>query len=144
MIKVKKEHINAKLPTRNNNTDAGADLYSVENITIPPQSRALVSTGISVSLPKDDRMGLYGRIAPRSGLAFKHGIDVLAGVIDNDYRGIVGVVLINTDKEKTFEVKVGDRIAQLIIEAHYNYPFTEVADLDDTIRSNNGFGSSGT
>lgn len=144
MIKVKREHPNAQIPTRNNPTDAGADLYAVDSITIAPQSRALVSTGISIELPKDKDKGLYARIAPRSGLAFKHGIDVLAGVIDNDYRGIIGVVLINTDKDKAFEIKAGDRVAQLIVEAHYNYPFVESGELNNTERSNNGFGSSGT
>jgi len=141
MIKVKKEHINAKLPTRANPGDAGADLYSVENITIPPQSRTLVSTGISIELPQDN---LYGRIAPRSGLAFKNGIDVLAGVIDNGYRGIIGVVLINTDKEKSFEIKIGDRIAQLIIETYHPLSFSEINELGNTSRSDKGFGSSGT
>lgn len=140
MIKVKKEHVNAKLPTRANPGDAGADLYSVENITIPPQSRTLVSTGISIELPQDN---LYGRIAPRSGLAFKNGIDVLAGVIDNGYRGIVGVVLINTDKEKPFEIKIGDRIAQLIIETYHPLSFLEIGELGNTSRSDKGFGSSG-
>jgi dUTP pyrophosphatase len=141
MIKVKKEHANAKLPTRANPEDAGADLYSVENITIPPQSRTLVSTGISIELPQDN---LYGRIAPRSGLAFKNGIDVLAGVIDNGYRGIIGVVLINTDKEKPFEIKIGDRIAQLIVETYHPLSFLEIDELGNTSRSDKGFGSSGS
>ena len=140
MIKVKIVHPNGKLPTKANPNDAGADLYSVENIIIPPQSRALVSTGISIELPNTN---VYGRIAPRSGLAFKNGIDVLAGVIDNGYTGIVGVVLINTDSQKPFEVKIGDRIAQLIIETYHDFSFVESESLNYTNRSDKGFGSSG-
>jgi dUTP pyrophosphatase len=141
MIKVKKEHPDAIIPTRANNNDAGADLYSVVDVKIPPLSRVLVSTGISIQLPTDN---LYARVAPRSGLAVKYGIDVLAGVIDNGYRGIVGVVLFNTDKDNTFEVKKGDRIAQLIIENYHPLFFSEVDNLNESDRGNNGFGSSGT
>ena len=141
MIKVKKVHPDAQLPKRANNTDAGADLYSVENMVIPPQSRALVSTGITIELPETN---VYARVAPRSGLAVKNGVDVLAGVVDNGYRGVIGVVLLNTDKEKSFEVKVGDRIAQLIIENYHTLSFIEAEDLNSTTRSDNGFGSSGT
>ena len=139
MIRIKKVDPEAKVPSRANPTDAGADLCSVENITIAPQSRVLVSTGISLQIPD----GYYGRVAPRSGLAVKNGIDVLAGVIDSGYRGVVGVVLYNTDKEKSFEVKKGDRIAQIIFEQHWNFSFKETDDLIDSERSINGFGSSG-
>ena len=141
MIKVKKVHPDAQLPKRANNTDAGADLYSVENMVIPPQSRALVSTGITIELPETN---VYARVAPRSGLAVKNGVDVLAGVVDNGYRGVIGVVLLNTDREKSFEVKVGDRIAQLIIENYHTLSFIEAEELNSTTRSDNGFGSSGT
>ena len=139
MIRIKKVHPEAKIPYRANPTDAGADLCSVENLLIPPQSRTLVSTGISLQIPS----GYYGRVAPRSGIAVKNGIDVLAGVIDSGYRGIVCVVLYNTDKEKSFEVKSGDRIAQIIFEQHWNFSFKETDDLVDSERSINGFGSSG-
>ena len=135
----KKLDPNASLPSRNNVSDAGADLRSIENITIPPLSRALINTGLSLEIP----YGFYGRIAPRSGLAVKHGIDVLAGVIDSSYRGPLGVVLYNTDKDKDFVVNIGDRIAQIIFEQHWNFKMEEVSDLSDTSRSNNGFGSSG-
>jgi dUTP pyrophosphatase len=80
-------------------------------MTIPARGRALVPTDISISVP----VGTYGRVAPRSGLANKHGIDTMAGVIDADYRGPVGVILANLS-DVDFEVKVGDRIAQLIVE----------------------------
>lgn len=141
MIKVKKEHELAIIPTRSNPGDAGADLYSVENIILQPQSRAVVSTGISIEITY---RGVYARIAPRSGLAAKHGIDVLAGVVDSGYRGVIGVVLLNTDKEHAYEIKPGDRIAQLIIENCFDLPFIETENLDDSNRSTLGFGSTGT
>jgi dUTP pyrophosphatase len=129
----------ATLPSRNNVSDAGADLRSIENVIIPPLSRALINTGLSLEIP----YGFYGRIAPRSGLAVKNGIDVLAGVVDSSYRGPLGIVLYNTDKDKEFVVNIGDRIAQIIFEQHWNFKMEEVSDLSDTSRSNNGFGSSG-
>jgi dUTP pyrophosphatase len=139
MIKIKKLHELALIPKRNTSTDAGADLYSVQDLVIPPLSRALVSTGISIEIPE----GFYGRIAPRSGLAVKNGIDVLAGVCDSSYRGEIKVVLINTDTEIPFEVTYGDKIAQLIIEQHFNFNFIEVEELDSSERGESGFGSSG-
>jgi dUTP pyrophosphatase len=140
MIKVKKIHPLATIPKRANETDAGADLYSIENIDIPPLSRALIHTGISLEIPSQS---IYGRIAPRSGLALKRGIDVLAGVVDSGYRGEICVLLFNTDKDNTYEIKQGDRIAQIIFEQHLCLPLTEVEDLTDSNRSVNGFGSSG-
>lgn len=139
MIKVKKLHELAIIPKRNTSTDAGADLYSVQNITIPPQSRAIVSTGVSIEIPE----GFYGRIAPRSGLAVKHGIDILAGVCDSSYRGEIKIVIINTDKENDFDITYGDKIAQIIIEQHFNFNFIESEELSESIRGDNGFGSSG-
>lgn len=141
MIKFVKTHPEAKMPFRANPNDAGADLFSVDDIVIPPLSRALVNTGISIELPNNN---VYARIAPRSGLAVKKGIDVLAGVVDNGYRGVIGVVLYNTDQHEPFEIKRGDRIAQLIVEAYYPLDFVEVESLSETIRSDKGFGASGT
>ncbi|XP_032199531.1 deoxyuridine 5'-triphosphate nucleotidohydrolase, mitochondrial isoform X1 [Mustela erminea] len=111
------EHATA--PTKGSARAAGYDLYSAYDYTLPPMEKALVKTDIQVALPS----GCYGRVAPRSGLAAKHFIDVGAGVIDEDYRGNVGVVLFNFGKEK-FEVKKGDRIAQLICERIF-YPEIE-------------------
>jgi dUTP pyrophosphatase len=111
-IKIKLLNEDAKIPTRANLTDAGADLYSSENVEIDTGCRKLISTGIFLEIPE----GYYGRIAPRSGLAVKNGIDTLAGVIDSSYRGEVKVALLNTDKDFSFHIKKGDRIAQLIIE----------------------------
>jgi dUTP pyrophosphatase len=129
----------SKVPTRANSTDAGADLYSIENVMVPPLERKLISTGISVKIPD----GHYGRIAPRSGLAYKNGIDVLAGVIDSEYTGEIKVILYNTDKNNYHKVSLGDKIAQIIIEKHYNFDFELVDELDQTDRGIKGFGSSG-
>jgi dUTP pyrophosphatase len=124
---------------RANPSDAGADIASAEDKSIPPLSRAMVKTGLSVEIPE----GYYGRIAPRSGLAHKNGIDVLAGVVDSSYRGEIRVILYNTDKEETVQVRSGDRIAQMIVERHYNFEFVEVEDLSVTERGEGGFGSTG-
>jgi dUTP pyrophosphatase len=129
----------AKTPSRANIDDAGADLYSVEDMVIFPLTRKLVRTGIAISMPS----GIYGRIAPRSGLAFKNGIDVLAGVIDPGYRGEIGVVLYNTDQNNMFKISCGDRIAQIIFETYYSVTFQETHSLEETSRSDCGFGSSG-
>jgi dUTP pyrophosphatase len=138
-IKVKKTRASAVVPKRAHPTDAGADLHSLEEIIIQPMERRAVSTGICLEIPE----GHYGRVAPRSGLAVRHGIDVLAGVVDSSYRGEIKVVLHNTDKAESFRVGRGDKIAQIIIERHYNLEFREVEDLSETDRGEGGFGSSG-
>ncbi|XP_054070320.1 deoxyuridine 5'-triphosphate nucleotidohydrolase, mitochondrial isoform X1 [Rissa tridactyla] len=129
---------NASTPSRGSARAAGYDLYSAYDCVIPPMEKAVVKTDIQIALPS----GCYGRVAPRSGLAAKHFIDVGAGVIDEDYRGNVGVVLFNFGKE-TFEVKKGDRIAQLICERIFYPELEEVQTLDDTERGEGGFGSTG-
>jgi len=142
-MKIKLLHENAKVPLRANPEDAGADLFSVEDCSIGPGERKIIPTGISVKLPEVvGSGGYYGRIAPRSGLAAKNGIDVLAGVIDSTYTGEIKVVLLNTG-DKVFEIKSGDRIAQLIIEKHYNFNFEVVSELPKTERGSGGFGSTG-
>jgi len=140
IIKFNKLNKNAKTPNRANCSDAGADLFSVEKQILQPLERKLVSTGITLEIPE----GHYGRIAPRSGIAVKNGIDVLAGVIDSGYRGEIKVVLFNSDKSNTFFVEPGDRIAQIIIEKYYNFEFVEVVEeLANSNRGQNGFGSTG-
>lgn len=132
---------NAKLPVRSSTGAAGYDLASVVDVVVPARGKCLVSTGLQILLPA----GTYGRIAPRSGLAWKHHIDVGAGVIDADYRGIVKVVLFN-HSEEDFAVTSGDRVAQLIIEQIMTPNVEEVqnaADLDLTARGSGGFGSTG-
>jgi dUTP pyrophosphatase len=135
---VKKLVENAAIPTRGSEGAAGYDIASVENTVIPALGRAAVSTGISIRVPD----GTYGRIAPRSGLAYKYGIDVLAGVIDSDYTGEVKVILYNTS-ERDYIVKSGDRIAQLVLEQIVTPDVAVVLDLNDTTRGSGGFGSTG-
>lgn len=138
-IKVKILCPEGKTPARSNPSDAGADLFSSESLMIHPGERATVGTGIAIEIPNN----FYGRVAPRSGLASKHGVDVLAGVVDSSYRGEIKVVLLNTDKHNTFHVEKGDRIAQLIVESHFNFPFVQSEDLEISSRGKEGFGSTG-
>lgn len=118
---------------------AGADLYTNELVQITPGARKLVLTGIAVEIPE----GYYGRIAPRSGLAVDYGIDVMAGVIDSDYRGEIKVLLFNSGKE-LFTLQPGRRVAQLIIEQHFRQTFEIVEALTATSRASSGFGSTGS
>ena len=136
-FKFQKINPEAKAPERANDLDAGYDLSCLEDFDIYPFERALVKTGIRVHLGRE----MYGRIAPRSGLAFKKGIDVLAGVVDAGYRGELGVVLINLSDE-IVSFKKHDRIAQLIVEKCYDVNWIEVQEIDDTERGEGGFGSS--
>lgn len=128
----------ATIPKRGSIGAAGYDLSSAENTVVPARGKAIVKTDISIACPP----GTYGRIAPRSGLAVKHFIDVGAGVIDEDYRGNVGVVLFN-HSDQNFNVKIGDRIAQLIIEVISIPEVVEMDTLPDTVRGSNGYGSTG-
>ncbi|XP_044906314.1 deoxyuridine 5'-triphosphate nucleotidohydrolase, mitochondrial-like [Felis catus] len=127
------EHATA--PSKESTQGLGYDLYSAYDYTEPPVEKALVKIDIQIALPS----GCCGRVAPSSGLAAKHFIDVGAGVIDEDYRLNVGVVLFNFGKEK-FEVKKGDRIAQLICEWIFDPEIEEVQVLDDTERGSGGLG----
>ncbi|MEE6503112.1 hypothetical protein FKM82_004740 [Ascaphus truei] len=129
---------NAFTPTRGSAKAAGYDLYSAYDYVVPAMDKAVVKTDIQIAIPH----GCYGRVAPRSGLAAKHFIDVGAGVVDEDYRGNVGVVLFNFGKE-AFEVKKGDRVAQLICERILYPELEELKDLEDTERGAGGFGSTG-
>lgn len=139
MIGIKLLNDQAKIPHRATENAAGYDVYSSIDILIYPQERQLIKTGISIAIPS----GFYGRLAPRSGLALKNGIDTLAGVIDSDYRGELGVILYNTDKENPFHIKIGDRICQLIIEKYYTFQIQETESLEDSERGTGGFGSTG-
>jgi len=129
----------AKAPTRGSAKAAGYDLYSAEEATIEPGKRKLVATDIQIEVPS----GCYGRVAPRSGLAVKHGIDVGAGVVDEDYRGNVKVLLFNFG-DTEFKVAPGDRIAQLVLERIIYADLEELPSLDETARGAGGFGSTGT
>lgn len=137
-LKVKKLSADAQLPTRGSDGAAGYDLQSIESCVVLPGKRAVVATGLSIELPP----GVYGRIAPRSGLAVKHGIQVGAGVVDADYRGEVKVVLFNHDSNP-YLIKPGYRIAQLILERCETPDVEEIFDSSDTVRGQGGFGSTG-
>ena len=137
-IKIKRLKPDGKTPTRAKSSDAGYDLYSVVDVLITPTARELVATGIAIEIPE----GYYGRIAPRSGLAVKAGIDILAGVIDSGYRNEVKVVMINLG-QGLVSVNKGDRIAQLIIEKCHDVEWEETEELSDSDRGEGGFGSSG-
>eukprot|EP00892_Ulva_mutabilis_P005048 jgi/Ulvmu1/2915/UM147_0013.1 len=137
-LKVKLLKDNAKLPSRGSSGAAGYDLSSAEACTIPARGKYIVSTGVSVAIPPE----CYGRVAPRSGLAAKHSIDVGAGVIDCDYRGELKVILFNFS-DQDFEVKEGDRIAQLVLERIMIAEVAQVESLDGTDRGAGGFGSTG-
>ncbi|CAA3005300.1 deoxyuridine 5 -triphosphate nucleotidohydrolase [Olea europaea subsp. europaea] len=137
-LRVKKLSDKASLPSRASLLSAGYDLSSATETKVPARGKALIPTDLSIAIPERT----YARIAPRSGLAWKHSIDVGAGVIDADYRGPVGVILFN-HSDVDFEVKTGDRIAQLIIQKIETPEVTEVDDLDSTVRGSGGFGSTG-
>ena len=134
----KRLHPEARLPSRESAGAAGLDLYAVERGTIEPGGRAAVRTGLAVAVPP----GFYGRVAPRSGLAVRHGIDVLAGVIDSDYRGEILCALVNHGREP-FEVEPGARVAQLVVEAIATPEPAWAEDLAETERGAGGFGSTG-
>jgi dUTP pyrophosphatase len=143
-VKIKLLSSSALIPYQARQGDAGYDLYATESGYILPGQRALISTGIAISIPR----GYYGRIAPRSGLAVKNGVDVLAGVIDHGFVGEVKVCLINLDNRGedwgVFRWSAGDRIAQLIIEKCHEVEFTVVDSLEETARGTGGFGSTGS
>lgn len=138
VLRFKRTSTAAIAPIRATPGSAGYDLFSARDVDVLPQSNALVSTDLILQLPD----GCYGRIAPRSGLATKFFIDVGAGVIDSDYRGVVGVVLFNFSNH-VFHVKRGDRIAQLIVERIWHPLLVETDNLDATVRDRGGFGSTG-
>ena len=132
----------ARLPVRAYPDDAAFDLHAAVAVVIAPHARAVVPTGIALGLPP----GIAALTLPRSGLAARHGITVLnaPGLIDPGYRGEVQVVLQNTDPAHEFAVRVGDRIAQLLVVGLLDVTLLDVDRLDDTPRGEGGFGSTGT
>jgi dUTP pyrophosphatase len=137
-LRFKRLHPAARLPTRGSPLAAGLDLYAVERVTIPAGGRVAVRTGLAAEIPA----GFYGRVAPRSGLAVRYGLDVLAGVIDADYRGEILCALVNHGGEP-FEVEAGARIAQLVVESIALPAPAWAEDLEETERGAGGFGSTG-
>jgi dUTP pyrophosphatase len=136
-LEVVRLHGDAILPKKGTEKSAGYDLSSSVDIVVPSRGRTLVPTGLAMIIPDD----CYGRIAPRSSLALSYGIDVGAGVIDTDYRGHVQIVLFN-HSENDFNIKKGDRVAQLIIEQIQHPRVVEVKSFkEQTKRGVGGFGS---
>lgn len=139
VLKFVKLSENAYTPTKGSTRAAGYDLKSAYDYIIPANGKAVVKTDIQIRVPE----GTYGRIAPRSGLAAKHHLDVGAGVVDEDYTGNVRVVLFNHGAEE-FKIAKGDRIAQLICEK-IRYPvLEECVSIEETERGPCGFGSTDT
>ena len=139
-LKFKRIHPDAILPAYAHSSDAGMDVRSVEELTIPAGERALVHTGLVMLLPP-----MYeAQVRPRSGLALKNGITVLntPGTIDSGYRGEVGVILMNHSKD-AFNIRKGDKIAQLVIAPVTQPEVVETDTIDDTDRGEGGFGSTG-
>ena len=133
---------NNDLPAFATPSSAGMDLraFLESDIVIAPGERALVPTGLHMALP----VGYEAQVRPRSGLAYKHGVTVLnsPGTIDADYRGDVGVILINHG-DSDFVVQSGDRIAQLVVAQYASFTWDAVTDLSDTARGEGGFGHTG-
>jgi dUTP pyrophosphatase len=127
-------------PTRSRAGDAGYDLCATERVSIAPEGRRLVGTGVAIALPE----GLAGLVTPRSGLAIEHGLTLLnaPGLIDPNYRGEIKVILHNTS-ERRYTVEIGDRVAQLLLVPYWAPELEIVEELPDSDRGANGFGSSG-
>ena len=137
-VKVEKLYPNAQLPERAHPQDAGADLFSVDNVVIAPLTRVMIHTGIAI---QNLNPLSYFRIAPRSGLAAHKGIDVFAGVVDCNYTGEIKVILFNSSNEEV-TINKGDKIAQLIMEQIFTPGFEWTEKLEETDRGEAGFGSS--
>ena len=137
-LKVKRTSSSAVLPRRASAGAAGYDICASEDGSIEPGTRKVVPTGFKMTVPP----GTYGRIAPRSGDSIKNGIDIAAGVIDSDYTGPVGIVLVNHGSV-VYNFKAGQRVAQLILERIVTPEVEEVEELEETDRGANGFGSTG-
>ena len=139
-LQVRRLDPRAKLPERQHPGDAGLDLFALDTVHLGPRERAKVATGIAIALPP----GHAGWVVPRSGLAARHGIALVnaPGLIDEGYRGEVGVLLLNTSDEP-FEVEAGQRIAQLVVAPVAAVDVHETLQLDETTRGAGGFGSTG-
>jgi len=141
-LNIKKLYDDSILPQYGSAYAAGLDLTSYVDTVIEPRSRKLISTGISISWDSKDEY--YMRIAPRSGLSVKNNIDIGAGVVDNDYRGEIFVCFINNDNEKSYVIKKGDRIAQMILTRIERFDIIDIVDdHSTTLRGERGFGSTG-
>ncbi len=140
-LRFTKLRADATLPTRAHDNDAGLDLYAAEKARIVPGARVSIGTGLAVAIPE----GLAGLVLPRSGLALKSGVTLVnsPGLIDPGYRGEVRVVLLNTDTTIDFQVKPGDRIAQLLLVPIATASPIQAEALEESARGAGGFGSTG-
>lgn len=129
------------LPRYAHEGDAGLDLYSAEDATLAPFERRLIATGVAFSIPE----GYAGFVQPRSGLAIKQGLSLVntPGLIDSHYRGEIKAIAINLDSQNQIEIRRGDKIAQLVIQPVARVELVEVVELDETVRGEGGFGSTG-
>ncbi len=136
------ENRDLPLPTYESEDSSGMDIRAAveEELTLNPGEIRLIPTGLAVAIPR----GYEGQVRPRSGLALKHGIGMVnsPGTIDSDYRGEIGIIVINWG-QRPFKIRRGDRIAQIIIARAYRADIIEVDDLDSTHRGGGGFGHSG-
>jgi dUTP pyrophosphatase len=137
-LKFKKINENAKLPTKNNESDTGFDVYCVEDKIIPARGSDVVDVGLEFAYITP---GYWVKVEGRSGLGFKHGISPHPGIIDSGYRGNAGIKLYN-NSDSTYEVKAGDRIAQFVVYKNYSVAVEE-GDTVESDRGASGFGSSG-
>lgn len=137
-IKIKRLTPDAIIPNYANPHDAGMDLYTRETVTLQPDERKLISTGIAMAIPP----GYVGLIWDKSGIAGKYGIKTMAGVIDSGYRGEIKIVLHNLSKH-SYTFDKGTKVAQMLIQAVEQKQIMEVEKLDDTTRGEGGFGSTG-
>ena len=140
-ITVQKLQPDVKTPAYAHEGDAGVDLYSAIDHTLAPGERVLVPTGLKLAIPH----GYEGQVRPKSGLALKHGITVLntPGTVDAPYRGEVGVILINLDTSTPYEIKKGEKVAQMVFNKVEYAAFTDAPELAATTRGAGGFGSTG-
>jgi len=141
-IRIRRLDADVKLPERHHRGDAGYDLCARTDARLAPAGgRALVPTGIAIAIPE----GYAGFVQPRSGLALHHGVTCLntPGLIDAGYRDEISVLLVNLDPRLLFDVRPGDRIAQLVVQRVHEVEWDEVDSLDDTARGTGGWGSTG-
>lgn len=140
-ISVRRLDSGARLPVRGHPDDAGYDLYATEDLVLEPGGRAAVGTGIAVAIPP----GYAGFVQPRSGLALRHGVTCLntPGLIDPGYRDEIRVLLVNLDPREKYEVRRGDRVAQLVVQRVETVAWREVDELPGSDRGAGGFGSTG-
>lgn len=134
-IKLSKD---AQMPTYGTNGAAGLDLYAIEDVTLQPNERKLIKTGVSLEIPE----GYFCYVMGRSGNTIKKGLHVALGLVDEDYRGEIGVMAFNQSNEP-IEFKKGDRVAQMVIMPYPKIEFEEVDELSETDRADGGYGSSG-